>query len=81
MKIEILGTSCAKCKSLAKNVEKAVSETGIQAEVIKVDSIQEIMNRGIMMIPALVINGETKSIGKALSVEDIKRLLKCQLCH
>lgn len=76
MKIEILGTSCAKCKALAKNVERAVSETGIQAEVIKVDSIQEIMNRGIMMIPALVIDGETKSIGKALSVEDIKRLLK-----
>ena len=76
MKIEILGTDCAKCKSLAKNVEKAVSETGVQAEVIKVDSIQEIMSRGIMMIPALVIDGETKSIGKALSVEDIKRLLK-----
>lgn len=76
MKIEILGTSCAKCKSLTKNVEKAVSETGIQAEVIKVDSIQEIMTRGIMMIPALVIDGETKSIGKVLSVEDIKRFLK-----
>ena len=76
MKIEILGTSCAKCKSLAKNVEKAVSETGVQADVIKVDSIQEIMNRGIMMIPALVIDGETKSIGKALSVEDVKKLLK-----
>ncbi len=76
MKIEVLGTNCAKCKSLAKNVEKAVSETGIQADVIKVDSIQEIMSRGIMMIPALVIDGETKSIGRALSVEDIKRLLK-----
>ncbi len=76
MLIEILGTDCAKCKSLAKNVEKAVSETGVQAEVIKVDSIQEIMSRGIMMIPALVIDGETKSIGKALSVEDIKRLLR-----
>ncbi len=76
IKIEILGTSCAKCKSLARNVEKAVSETGIQAEVIKVDSIQEIMSRGIMMIPALIIDGETKSIGKALSVEEIKKLLK-----
>lgn len=76
MKIEILGTDCAKCKSLAKNVEKAVSETGIQAEVIKVNSMQEIMSRGIMMIPALVIDGETKSIGKALSVEEIKRFLK-----
>ncbi|MFB3763935.1 MAG: thioredoxin family protein [Methanotrichaceae archaeon] len=76
MKIEILGTSCAKCKSLTKNVEKAVSETGIPAEVIKVDSIQEIMGRGVMMVPALLIDGETKSIGKALSVEEIKKLLR-----
>ena len=76
MKIEILGACCPKCKSLAKNVEKAVSETGIQAEVIQVDSILEIMGRGIMMVPALIIDGETKSIGKALSVEEIKQLLK-----
>lgn len=75
MKIEILGTNCAKCKSLIKNVEKAVSETGIQAEVIKVDSIQEIMDRGIMMIPALIIDGETKSIGRALSIEEVKRII------
>ena len=46
VKIEVLGTSCAKCKSLLKNVEKAVQESGIQAEIIKVDSI-EIMDRGV----------------------------------
>lgn len=76
MKIEILGTGCAKCKSLAKNVEKAVKEMGIQAEVIKVDSIQEIMNRGVMMTPALAIDGEIKSVGKSLSADEVKRLLK-----
>ena len=76
MKIEILGTGCAKCKSLAKNVEKAVKETGIQAEVIKVDSLQEIMNRGVMMTPALYIDGESKMVGRTATVEEIKKMLK-----
>jgi len=75
VKIEILGTNCAKCKSLAKNVEKAVQEMGIQAEIIKVDSIQEIMDRGVMMVPALYIDGESKSMGRAPSVAEIKKLL------
>ena len=76
MKIEILGTGCAKCKSLANNVEKAVKETGIQAEIVKVDSIQEIMNRGVMMTPALYIDGESKMVGRTATVEEIKKMLK-----
>ncbi len=76
VKIEILGTGCAKCKSLAKNVEKAVQEMGIQAEVVKVDSIQEIMNRGVMMTPALYVDGESKMIGRTGTVEEIKKMLK-----
>jgi small redox-active disulfide protein 2 len=76
VKIEILGTGCAKCKSLTKNVEKAVSELGIQAEVVKVDSIQEIMDRGVMMTPALYIDGKSVMTGKTATVEEIKRMLK-----
>jgi small redox-active disulfide protein 2 len=76
VKIEVLGTGCAKCKSLLKNVEKAVSESGIQAEIVKIDSIQEIMDRGVMMIPALFIDGESKMMGKTGSVEEIKKMLK-----
>ena len=53
VKIEVLGTGCTKCKSLTKNVEKAVQELGIKAEIVKVDNINEIMNRGVMMTPAL----------------------------
>jgi small redox-active disulfide protein 2 len=75
VKIEVLGTSCAKCKSLLGNVERAVAETGIQAEIVKVDSIQEIMNRGLMMIPGLFIDGEARAVGRVPSVEEIKRLL------
>jgi small redox-active disulfide protein 2 len=75
-KIEILGTDCAKCKSLLKNVVKAVQELGMDAEVIKVDSIQEIMNRGIMMIPGLAIDGEIILVGRSPSVEELKKMFK-----
>ena len=76
LKIEIMGTGCAKCKSLLKNVEKAVAESGITAEVVKVDSIQEIMDRGVMMTPALYIDGKSVMMGRTATVEEIKRLLK-----
>ena len=75
VKIEVLGTGCAKCKSLTKNVEKAVKELGINAEIVKVDSLQVIMDRGVMMVPALYIDGESKSMGRAPSVAEIKKLL------
>jgi len=76
VKIEVLGTGCAKCKSLTKNVEKAVQELGIKAEILKVDSIQEIMNRGVMMTPALYVDGESKMMGRTAIVEEIKKMLK-----
>lgn len=76
VKIEVLGTGCVKCKNLLKNVEKAVSESGIDAEIIKIDRIQEIMNRGVMMTPGLYIDGEAKAIGRVPSPDEIKRMLK-----
>ncbi|NYT02645.1 MAG: thioredoxin family protein [Methanosarcinales archaeon] len=75
VKIEVLGTGCAKCKGLARNVDQAVKELGIPAEVVKVDSLQEILNRGVMMTPALYIDGEAVAVGRALGVEEIKKLL------
>ena len=75
-KIEVLGTGCAKCKSLLKNVEKAVAESGVSAEVIKVDSIQEIMDRGVMMTPALYIDGKSVMMGRTATVEEVKRMIK-----
>ena len=76
MKIEVMGTGCAKCKSLLKNVEKAVSDSGVQAEIIKVDRIQEIMDRGVMLTPALYVDGESKLMGRTATVEEIKKMLK-----
>ena len=75
MKIEILGMGCAKCKQLLSNVEKAVKESGIQAEVVKVEDITQIMNYNVMTTPALVIDGEVKSAGKVLSSDEIKKFI------
>ncbi len=75
-KIEILGTGCMKCKRLLKNVEIAVKEIGIDAEITKVDDITEIMDRGVMLTPALAINGEIKISGRVADVKELKEILK-----
>ena len=75
MKIQVLGSCCPKCKTLTERVESAVSELGLECEVEKVTDLNEIIAFGVMMTPGLVIDGEIKSVGKLLSVEDIKGLL------
>ena len=75
MKIQILGTGCPKCKTLTANAEKAVKETGIEAEITKVTDIKESMAFGVMMTPALVVDGVVKSSGHLLSPEQIKKLI------
>ncbi len=76
MKIEVLGTGCAKCQKLEKNARKAIEELGIDAKIEKVEDLSEISARGVMMTPALAIDGETKSKGEVLGTEKIKELLK-----
>jgi len=75
VKIEVLGTGCMKCKRLKKNVEKAVKELGIDAEIVKVDDIVEIMDRGVMLTPALAVNGEMKISGRVADVKELKEIL------
>ncbi len=75
MKIQILGTGCPKCTKLADNTEKAARELGIECEIEKVEDINRILEFGVMVTPALVINGEVKTAGKVCSVEEIKELL------
>jgi small redox-active disulfide protein 2 len=75
MKIEILGMGCPKCELLYKNARKAVSEKNIQAEVLKVKGIDKITEYGVMMTPALVIDGVVKTAGKVPPVEEIKKWL------
>ncbi|MDF1561448.1 MAG: thioredoxin family protein [Deltaproteobacteria bacterium] len=63
MKVEILGTGCAKCQKLYRLVEQAVADTGSDAEVVKVEKMDEIMSYGVPFTPALVIDGTVKSVG------------------
>jgi small redox-active disulfide protein 2 len=75
MEIKVLGTGCAKCKSLEKAVIQAVDEAGIDATVIKVEDFIEIMKLGVITTPALVIDGKVMVKGRIPSVGEIKELL------
>ncbi|MGQ9721772.1 MAG: thioredoxin family protein [Candidatus Jordarchaeum sp.] len=76
MRIEILGTGCPKCKATEKIVKQVVEELGNNAEVVKVEDLQEIVNRGVMMTPAVVIDGEVKIVGHVPSADEVKKLLQ-----
>jgi small redox-active disulfide protein 2 len=75
MKIEVLGTGCAKCKNLYENVKKALEESGGNAELVKVEDLPSIMKYGVMSTPALVIDGLVRISGKVASVAEIKGML------
>lgn len=75
MKVQILGTGCMKCEKLEANAKEAIKEKGGDYEIEKVTEIKKIMDYGVMLTPALAIDGQVKSVGKVLSVEDIKKLL------
>lgn len=74
-KIQILGTGCARCKKLQENAEMAANDLGLDYQMEKVSDIQEIMKFRIMHTPGLVIDGEVKSSGRVLSMDEIKKLL------
>lgn len=75
MKIEILGMGCMKCRQLTANTETAVRELVLQAEIEKVMDIDKITGYGVMMTPALVVDGVVVSSGKVLSKDEIKKIL------
>ena len=74
-KIEILGTGCPKCNVLTENVWKALQEINQTAEVVKITDIKEMIAKGIMFTPGLIIDGKIVSQGKALNIEQIKELM------
>ncbi|MHC4951486.1 MAG: thioredoxin family protein [Planctomycetota bacterium] len=81
MKIQILGTGCPKCNQLYQNAQQAVAEAGTDAAVEKVTDLNDIMALGVMMIgvmmtPALAIDGQVKVTGKVPSAEEIKQMIQ-----
>ena len=75
MKLQILGTGCAKCNALTQATEQAAQTLGVPYELEKVTDLNRIMSFGVMMTPALVVDGKVKVSGKVPSVDDLKKLL------
>ena len=74
-KLQILGPGCPKCRQMAANTEEAARELGLDCDIEKVTAINEISKFGIMMTPALVIDGQVKVVGKVPTVEEIKMMM------
>ena len=75
MKIQILGPGCPKCKALEQNVREALARLAVEADVEKVTDIDRMMDMGVMMTPALVLDGVVLSVGRVLSSVQIAELL------
>ena len=73
MKIEILGTGCSKCNKTKEVVEKVLKNTGIEAEVVKVEDIEMIMKYGVMITPAVVVDGDVKVAGKFPDEKEVRK--------
>lgn len=73
MDIKVLGTGCAKCQAVEKNVKEAVAESGIDANIEKVSGAMEIAKYGVFGTPAVVVDGEVKCVGKVPDKEEIKK--------
>jgi small redox-active disulfide protein 2 len=76
MKIQVIGPGCHKCKTLGQLTEQAVAELGITAEITKVSDLKQIMALGVMMTPALAVNGTVKLSGKVPTLAEVKALLQ-----
>lgn len=75
MKVEILGTGCAKCHKLEQNATEAVKNLGLAAEIVKVTDLDAILSYGVMMTPALALDGKVMVVGKVPSVAEITTML------
>ena len=75
MEIKILGTGCDKCEKMEANTRTAIKELGIEASIVKVEDLVQIMRYGVMSTPGFVIDDKVKSVGKVLKVAQIKKLL------
>lgn len=76
MKIQVLGTGCPKCKKTAEAAQSAIDELGIDAEIVKVTDLNEIMKFGVMLTPALAVDGNVKVVGKVPTVDQVKAMLQ-----
>lgn len=74
-KLQVLGTGCPKCMKLTELTKQAADDLGIEYELEKVSEIQQIMKFGVMLTPALVVDGKVKFAGKVPSVDELKKII------
>lgn len=79
MKVQIYGTGCAKCNMLEKVAKQAIKDMGINAEVIKVNDINQIVEAGILATPGFAVEGEVKSMGRVPSPDEIKKWINAKM--
>lgn len=76
MELKVLGTGCAKCNKLYEEAQKAIAESGVAADLSKVEKLDDIASYGVMMTPALVVDGEVKSAGRIPKTAEIVGWIK-----
>jgi small redox-active disulfide protein 2 len=79
MKVQIYGTGCGKCNMLEKAAKQAIKEMGVNAEVVKVSDINQIVEAGILATPGFAVEGEVKSMGRVPSNDEIKKWIKAKM--
>jgi small redox-active disulfide protein 2 len=79
MKVQIYGTGCGKCNMLEKAAKQAIKEMGVDAEVVKVSDINQIVEAGILATPGFAVEGEVKSMGRVPSNDEIKKWIKAKM--
>jgi small redox-active disulfide protein 2 len=79
MKVQIYGTGCARCNALEKVAKQAIKDMGINAEVVKVNDINQIVEAGILATPGFAVEGEVKSMGRVPSPDEIKKWIKAKM--
>lgn len=79
MKIQVYGTGCNKCKALEKAVKDAVNKLGVDAEIVKIEELDKIMEAGILSTPGLAIDGEMKVTGRIPSSSEIEKWIKAKM--
>ena len=76
MEIKVLGPGCPKCEETKKHAEEAVSESGVEADIVKVTKTMEIAKHGVFVTPALIIDGDVKCVGKVPTKDEILQWIK-----
>lgn len=79
MKLQVYGTGCAKCNMLEKAAKEAVKEMGVNAEIVKVSDINDIVDAGILATPGFAVDGEVKAMGRVPTNDEIKKWIKAKM--